>query len=173
MIVRFNQTMSNVLATGSVGWLGKELQGVLDGGRILFHDECYLFDFLKDWCHASLTDFPDETGYECFVNKMHLSDFGEPNSILSAFGVIPKVNFMFLTAGYLDLKLRHIISRDLDFVYRFHVVRPGQVWHDEDLDRCIDPVFVADCVVNDAWRVDLGQGTPDGENGDSSGQNGT
>ncbi|MBV9304240.1 MAG: hypothetical protein JOY53_19185 [Acidobacteriaceae bacterium] len=81
--------------------------------------------------------FQDETGYECFVNHVHLED------ILTSAGVCLLLEQALLLANELSaLKLNVGLFEPLEYIIvsdgnemnvRFHVVRSGQSWLADDL----------------------------------------
>ena len=92
--------------------------------------------------NARLEDFPDRTGYECFVNHIHVEDyFDEDGSsdLLARLGQgIAFANNLKerLSAFSANENFRLIVSSDESSCsVRFHVIRDGEEWLSPDLNR--------------------------------------
>jgi hypothetical protein len=88
--------------------------------------------------------FPDETGYECFVNHIHIDTHSdEPLPLAMVFA--DKIGNAWASSGQSN-SLRVIVSwNDTSCVVRCHVVRPHQSWLDENLEAYQhDAVWVND-----------------------------
>jgi hypothetical protein len=108
--------------------------------RLVVREKCWFLDYLYDGCRqVSRERFPDEVGYECFVNHFHLDDYREENLVPAAWAVAAVVNGKFEESGFGKLIVRHTIVHDgASCTYRFHVVRPGQSWLADDLEAYAD-----------------------------------
>ncbi|MCE9526871.1 MAG: hypothetical protein K8R36_12540 [Planctomycetales bacterium] len=119
------------------------LRRIVDAGLIMV-DGCCLSRELASKSHAALVNFPDRTGYECFVNHVHVDDFAAGHWVPEA--------VRFVTAlcarakrEYPDQSFRAIVSTDgLSCVARFHVLRPGECWGVDDLETYDECVLVMD-----------------------------
>ena len=85
---------------------------------------------------ANLSQFPDRTGLECFVNHIHIGDFTPGGTEVN---VLHRQGLLF--ANELSAKLQPhgsfavIVSCDeTDCSVRFHASRPGERWFLEDLE---------------------------------------
>jgi hypothetical protein len=56
--------------------LPQKLLVLLNEG-FLEEEDCVFFSRLKKQSHVQRLDFPDRTGYECFVNHVHVEDYLE------------------------------------------------------------------------------------------------
>jgi hypothetical protein len=90
--------------------------------------------------------FPDETGYECFINHIHIDDYS-PEPLPLAMEFADQVGKAWMSSGA-SANLRVIVScNDTGCVVRCHVIRPHQFWLDDDLDAYKnDAVWVNDFV---------------------------
>jgi len=84
--------------------------------------------------HIKVTDFPDRTGFECFVNHIHFPFTGTRESLISC------LNYAFALRHSLANKegrsFQEIISiAEAECTVRFHQLRPGENWIAEDLER--------------------------------------
>ena len=105
---------------------------------------CFLLRGFVHKPHVSVRDFPDETGLECFANKLRMDSMFEP-------GLVDSCPLLLLTAGLMTARvisreLAHyrarfnvIVSYDGDTcAVRFHKIRSGQRWLAEDLEGYVD-----------------------------------
>jgi hypothetical protein len=88
--------------------------------------------------------FQDETGYECFVNHVHLDDILPFTDICDLLGqalvFADELATLKLTTGISE-KLQYIVAGDQDEMnVRFHVIRPGQSWLVDDLETYTEAV---------------------------------
>jgi hypothetical protein len=126
--------------------LPESMRHRLDILSFVRHDDCYFADYLyKKKGNATRSLYPDETGYECYVNHFHIDDC-DPNSV-----TIVWVKFCLLMderwrqSEYANLPLRQIVSYDgPSCVYRWHVARPAQCWLASDLDSYEEAIMVVD-----------------------------
>lgn len=105
------------------------LENIIQEG-ILEQNGCILFKYLyKKQKIDESKNFPDKTGYECFINKIYIDDFSEtpfPVAISVALEVIKKLP---------QYNIRNIISQDdLSCTFRFHLIRNDEIWLKEDLN---------------------------------------
>jgi hypothetical protein len=93
--------------------------------------------FLRALCehqgNASPSMFPDETGYECCVNHIHMDTYS-PEPLPLALVFADKVGQAWMSSGSSN-SLKVIVScNDTGCVVRCHVIRPHQSWLDENLE---------------------------------------
>ena len=88
--------------------------------------------------------FPDETGYECFVNHVHIDAYS-PKPLPLAMVFAEAVGKAWMISGSRN-SVRVIVScNDTGCVVRCHVIRPHQFWLDENLEAYEhDAVWVND-----------------------------
>lgn len=104
---------------------------------IVEQDSCLLLAALVNInTNATKHSFPDLTGYECFLNHLHVSDYVDSGEVL-----IQGLKFGFQLAKQLrpfSSSSTVILSADPaseDVVIRFHKNRPGEQWLSDDLDQ--------------------------------------
>jgi hypothetical protein len=149
--MKANQRMKALLH--DVQGVSKPLPTALLGiGKAAFISEegCYFLDALYHGRgNATLHSFPDETGYECFVNHLHLDDYavGSANQVGLALTLMQNIKSQWRESKYSALPLEFVVSvDDSSCVLRFHVLRQGQRYLDEDLEAYKeDAVLVSDC----------------------------
>jgi hypothetical protein len=118
--------------------LPQKLLGLLNAGFVE-EEQCVFLTQLKKDAKVTRIDFPDRTGYECFVNHIHVEDYLE-NGGLSPLEMLGRGLAL---AGEIKERLsrlhgtkhfRIIVTFDgSSCTVRFHSVRPDEEWVDKDL----------------------------------------
>jgi len=97
-------------------------------------------------------DFPDKTGWECFVNSIHIDDYCSSAYILNS--------LIFLDDLFKKWRerregvLQAIVSSDeFGANVKFHLLRDGESWVDHDLEKYEDPILVLDSTMEDVGRI--------------------
>jgi hypothetical protein len=104
--------------------------------ELLEEDGCWFLASLRAGAKAtSLTSFPDRTGFECFVNHIHIGDFLEASDAIDCL----RQGLCFVEGLKQKLEGRGafeiIVScDDSDCSVRFHRIRPGESWLVADLE---------------------------------------
>jgi len=121
--------------------ISKKLDIYFDGGVRNFEGVLTTAWFWSHRGNASLTNCYDETGLECFVNKLHIDgDFAKVEWI-DAICV-----FSELLQLCLDGQCVRLVATidDLSCTVRFHVNRDGQDWLKSDIEKYTTPVMYRD-----------------------------
>jgi hypothetical protein len=134
--------MSALLQKAGLRWplVARAIPGQLPTLEIF--EDCVL---LKDqWApnrqHVKITDLPDRTGFECFINHVHLPFEGTNETLIPCleYAAALQEALMPLTQ---DRQFRVIVSLSQDDAFpksactvRFHQIRPGENWISEDLE---------------------------------------
>ena len=106
----------------------KELTFVTVGDSVLLKDE------YNGAQHTKPTDFPDRTGYECFVNHIHLQFDGSRESLLSCLKYAVALQRQ-LARLPIHRRFQVIVAlSEQGCTVRFHEVRPSENWVAEDLE---------------------------------------
>lgn len=143
--------------------IAQSLLKLLESGFAVL-DGCVLLQSLLSLNkNAKLQDFPDKTGFECYVNSIHIDDYVEGGDFEQS---IPFLFELFATWNktFQNKILRAIISSDeFGTVLRFHVVREGDSWLSENLEEYEEAILIADSTdvtsLIDATRAPLIRGT--------------
>lgn len=108
-------------------------------------DECvFLQSLLSLNQNATLHDFPDKTGFECYVNSIHIDDYAEDGDLEQTVFFLFEL-FKLWNKEFKNKILRAIISSDeFGTVLRFHVLRDDESWIAENLEEYEEAVLVAD-----------------------------
>jgi hypothetical protein len=91
--------------------------------------------FIDDARTKSWRDFHDRSGFECFINHVHLREYTRKGDILMALGLAKSIIDNFISQiDHGDIQV--VIGDSIDgIVVRFHMIRPGESWLAEgDLD---------------------------------------
>ena len=115
--------------------------GELLSAGFIDQDGCVFFaDLAKRAGSASRSDFPDLTGYECFVNRVHIDDYveGADESTLAALGVAFARRLSDLLSNGRGEFNVIVGSDELSCSVRFHRVRAGEAWLSDDLESYQD-----------------------------------
>ena len=97
---------------------------------------CIVLKALQNRCPGlKLSDFPDKTGYECFVNHLHITEYIGADNMGIAIGVFYAIAKLAVN-DKVSMPLAGIIGfDDTDMTIRFHVVRDRESWLCDDLEE--------------------------------------
>jgi hypothetical protein len=92
--------------------------------------------------HVRPADFPDKTGYECFINHVHLPFDGTSASLKSCLSyAIALQKGLSRIAENRSLQVI-VAAEDHGCTVRFHQLRKGEVWIEEDLEGYADDAIL-------------------------------
>jgi hypothetical protein len=120
---------------GSV--LSRETSRVLAGGFVE-EQGCVLLAFeARSSAHTRVPDAQDETGYECFINHLHLRSLPEALEVARRLAEA--------LAERLAGSFAVIVAFDgHEAIVRFHKLRAGQAWLSDDLEKYSEGIAVLD-----------------------------
>jgi len=133
-----NQAMLDLLRTLVAGAARPLASGLADLLReqLVQENGCWFLVALREGASTtSLASFPDRTGFECFVNHIHIRDFLETSDAPEC--LRQGLRWAEHLRGKLEGhgKFNIIVScDDTDCSVRFHRVRPGESWLLDDLE---------------------------------------
>lgn len=109
---------------------------LLTAEGFVFRDRCvFLASLLRQCSSIDGKGLLDETGYECFVNKVHIEDYAQNDLVSIGIRFLREISHLCFVAN-ISFSVHGIISAADDCVIvRFHLVRPGQNWLDADLEN--------------------------------------
>lgn len=121
--------------------ISKKLDTYFDGGVSKFEGILTTAWFWAHRGNASLTNCHDETGLECFVNKLHIDDDFAKVEWIDAICV-----FSELLQLCLDGQSVRVVGTidDLSCTVRFHVIRDGQDWLQSGIEEYTTPIMYCD-----------------------------
>lgn len=152
-----NQLMNRILRTHrrylKYGRRGESsarvLDAILENGISRAHGGYFLTALLAKRSNAKPADFPDMTGYECFVNHLHLSGARGGLYTLAAAIKFSEALRTKLSACFPAGKFKIIISFTEDEAnVRFHLSRVNENWLSENIDGYREAILVLES--NDA-----------------------
>jgi hypothetical protein len=107
---------------------------------------CVVLSFFAESAHQfSINQYGDETGFEAFINHIHIEDevpatMGPPELLRQAVMFAACVADR-LQRAYPDDAFEIIIACADSYVVRFHKVRPDQSWLANDLESYDEPIM--------------------------------
>jgi hypothetical protein len=108
---------------------------VLAGGLIKSGEGIFLRNLFERCPTVSRADFPDWTGYECFVNSIHVDDFTCYQMVETGISFLDAVAKMYKNE-YPQYKFNGILGADDNgVVVRFHTRRPNEGWLADNLEK--------------------------------------
>ena len=112
-------------------------------------EDCVVLVSQENLAHAKLDDFTDETGYECFVNHVHVTDYIDTPTnglVLLEQGIaLARKLAQALSDSSMEGHFRIIISFDeSECTVRFHKIRRGQNWLSADLEKYEEAIGILD-----------------------------
>ena len=121
--------------------LAPSLKAIADDG-FEQRDGCYFVRALLALARdARRATFYDCTAYECFVNSVHVEDYGGKMPLMQAIQLVMRVLTIWNTSAP-TLTLVAIVSADeLSVVVKFHVQRPTEQWLSENIEGYHDPIM--------------------------------
>ena len=119
--------------------LAPGLAGLVQGD-VVEEDGCWFLRPLRESAGTvSPESFPDRTGFECFVNHVHIGDFVEDEDVNERFrqGLRWAESLRKKLEGHGRFNI--IVSCDeVDCSVRFHRVRPTELWLVDDLETYLE-----------------------------------
>jgi len=115
--------------------LSPEISRVLAAGFVEEQGSVLLASQAHNSGYTRAADTDDETGYECFINHLHIK------------GLQEALEFAQRLHSNLNERCKSgfavIVAFDgSEATVRFHKIRPGQVWLSEDLQGCEEGIAV-------------------------------
>jgi hypothetical protein len=144
MNIRMNDRMATLYHPSDMPALPGNLDELLMGGFIA-HEQCVFFRKLfESKGNATREVFPDDISYECHVNHFHFE--GESERELACIGreFCRRARSEWKNSG-LSGELQLIISiQERECTLRFHRVRNGLQWLDDDLNLYKEAILICD-----------------------------
>lgn len=143
---KFNQQM--IFEIARQNWvfseLNSQLKKIVEKGFIEREKCFFLKELFNKSTNATQCDFPDETGYECFINTVHIDDYVEKNYIPVAWKFAEALIQKWRTEHF-EMVLSVIVSSDeMGATVKCHLVRKNQSWIASDLNKYKDAVMIVD-----------------------------
>lgn len=141
---KFNKSMEKEL----VGFLNtqlvlpNELNSIIVNGFFECNG-CYFSKKLMECCPSvSPEHFQDYVGFECFVNSFHIDDYVESH-YLEYSVLFSNLLLKAWRCFNCDRELNVIVLlNEFGATIKFHLIRPDEVWLNENLEVYEDPVLI-------------------------------
>lgn len=141
--ITLNEAMMGSLAALEMV-LPPDQKRVVDMGFVEHHG-CFFLACLLQTATARAGDFPDATGFECFVNHFHVAVDGGASPFLTAIAVVVSIRAQWARHKTLGTTLRQIITfAEGELTYRCHVLRSGEEWLSPNVDSYDECILVVD-----------------------------
>lgn len=135
MVLMNNKMRDEIIAINLNGRsMPKRLANILSHG-FLEEEGCFFLASLKKKSgNVTLKRCHDHTGYECFVNSIHIDDYVNGDYLVYAFLFVEKC-FNYWNKLGRDEVLNAVISKNrFGSVVKIHLVREGQSWLSNDIE---------------------------------------
>lgn len=140
--MKSNSVMRALLAEETVvEQLNPALNAIVDRGFNVREGCYFLAALLPAAKNATRDSFADRTGYECFVNSIHVEDYDSKAPLCQAIQFVICA-FSVWRASVPALTLMSVVSADeFSVVVKFHVKRPAEQWLSENIEGYEDPIL--------------------------------
>jgi hypothetical protein len=121
--------------------LGSELLRLVEPGFVVIEGAILLNTQEQLTASIKPDNFPDLTGYECFVNHVHIEDYLSDaelssNSLLKQGLAFANKIVEELSSLFPDKPFKAIVAaNESSCSVRFHLIRSGENWLSDDLDK--------------------------------------
>jgi hypothetical protein len=127
--------------------LTSELAAVLAAGVEDMHDCVVLKSFHESAARTSVASCQDETGFEAFINHIHVEDYlprDTPQSTVreQASEFVRQLADK-LVAAHPERDFHIIVAISDSCTVRFHTDRPGQSWLSDDIEGYLDEAVMS------------------------------
>ena len=140
--MKMNYAMRNILEKMRFYYpIISSLKAIADDGFVQ-KEGCYILNALSSgFTNVKRESFPDCTGYECFVNSVHVEDHDDKEPLMQAILFVKQVFSVWNTSTQ-NLTLIAIVSADeFSVVAKFHVSRPTEQWLSDNIEGYGDPIM--------------------------------
>jgi len=139
----YNKKMLEILAgqlCNSIS-LDIELKKIIKSGFINKND-CFILKSLSQK-HIKINDFIDKTGYECFINSIHIDDYVDSNFLCHSLLYIKELINSWENFNKEEKIEIILIETDYGFCIKWHVIRQNEDWLNvEDLETINEGIFI-------------------------------
>jgi hypothetical protein len=137
--------------TNGSNWLSPDLRKLLEYDFVEEEGCIFLRNLYNSSVAGQLSFYPDRTGYECFVNHIHIDSYvkvDQKDLVMSLLNQGILYSFQLknkLSNFYSYESFRIIVSfKNQECTVRFHKVRPNEEWLDENLEKYSEALMVID-----------------------------
>lgn len=113
---------------------------------------CYLLSALSSInTNVSLADFKDRTGYECFINSLHIEDYSSEVILSQALKFVARIFEVWRSANPSNALLAIISADENSVVVKCHMKRNGEEWLSGDIEGFADAIMSIDST--ESWTT--------------------
>jgi hypothetical protein len=143
--MKINMAMRGVLADAALVKAQKSALNAIVQRGFVVKENCYFLDALIPAAKSvTRVHFPDCTGYECFVNSVHVEDYDDRAPLSQVIQFVTQV-FAAWSAWMPAMTLISVVSADeFSVVVKFHVKRPTEQWISENIEGYEDPIMLVE-----------------------------
>jgi len=145
-MLTMNKKMSHALHSinRDIKVLPPELSTLIEQGFCI-RDGCILLAALADQgTNVTLHDFPDKTGYECFINSFHVEDYVKNDYLSYAYLFVEVLLNAWVTLNKNDRATAIVSSDESGTVVKLHVSREGESWLADNLEGYEEAILMVD-----------------------------
>ncbi|WP_237718160.1 hypothetical protein [Cupriavidus sp. BIS7] len=107
--------------------------------------DCYLLSaMLEKERNVDRRNFQDGTGFECFVNSLHVEDYDDVTPLPQAIQFLSRVFEGWNSTSPSSVLVAFVSADELSVVVKFHVQRVDESWLSDNLDGYIDAIMSID-----------------------------
>jgi len=113
---------------------------------------CFFLAALVDkGTNAVEANFLDRTGWECFLNSVHIDDFASSDYLLNACLFVQSIFREWKRRGYPGIFQAIISNDEYGTVVKFHLLRNGESWIGSDLEGYEESILLVDSCEDDEF----------------------
>ncbi|ANI55054.1 MULTISPECIES: hypothetical protein [unclassified Pseudomonas] len=131
--MKANKAMESLLADLPLVVIEGELERIARSDFVE-RDGCIFIAALNPQSHMSLDSFPDRTGYECFVNSVHIDDYVSDDLLATAISWLSLVLDQWNKFGLPGVLQGSVSTDEFGATVKVHVLRPDEPWLGDDLE---------------------------------------
>jgi len=131
--VKANKAMESLLADLPHVVMEGELERIARSDFVE-RDGCIFIAALNPQSHMSLDSFPDRTGYECFVNSVHIDDYVSDDLLATAISWLSLVLDQWNKFGLPGVLQGSVSTDEFGATVKVYVLRPNEPWLGDDLE---------------------------------------
>jgi len=131
--VKANKAMESLLADLPLVVIEGELERIARSDFVE-RDGCIFIAALNPQSHMSLDSFPDRTGYECFVNSVHIDDYVSDDLLATAISWLSLVLDQWNKFGLPGVLQGSVSTDEFGATVKVYVLRPNEPWLGDDLE---------------------------------------
>lgn len=122
--------------------LPSDLLSIIEAGFVEV-DGCYfLRAFSLKETNARLENFPDRTGFECFINSLHIDDYVGNEYLISACRFAEKLIDVWWKSKFSYMLNVIVVCDEIGALVKCHVIRENESWLAPDLESYEESILV-------------------------------